>query len=176
MVRRNILKVFIVLPFASSTRAAWAMDVGLEAWKQASDMFMALKHGDYERFLASTHPAAIAQMGGLKKAIETTKESFKLLEEQGILIRSIQVAKPIQVIKSKDTIQSLLPLEIAMRVGLKKIRQKSFLFGISPASGKTWTFIDLSKVPAAFLKKMEPRYDDRIVIPTPPPPTVTDDV
>ncbi len=110
--------------------------------KKAQQIGEALQKEDYVVLVNLTYPKVVEMLGGKEKMVAALKTGIKSMKDQGIAFSSLVVAEPgKRASKGKNTFV-IVPTTTEMTVPVGKIVVKSYLLGISPDSGKTWTFID----------------------------------
>jgi len=112
------------------------------AKQKAAEVGQALLRGDYARVADLTYPKVVAELGGRDKMIATTDAGMKKMKAQGISFKSYAAKDPGAFLTEGGNTFTVVPTVIEMKISGGVLVSKSFLLGISPDGGKTWTFVD----------------------------------
>ena len=133
----------IVLAAAAVAGAASAAEPSkAEVKKLANAMGKAMIANDIGAILDHTLPAAIEEMGGRKKALETLESTLKVMKARGIEFKKYELGDPEDFVTEGDNTFIVVPSVLEMASPMGTIRGRSFLLGISGDGGKTWKFAD----------------------------------
>lgn len=110
--------------------------------KLATDMVDATIRGDFAKVVDHTFPPFVSEVGGRKALIEMVEKGTAEMKAHGFVIKDIKIGEPGDVVVDGDRTYVVVPTvtDIAFPKGI--LRAKSFLLGISPDEGKSWTFTD----------------------------------
>ncbi|WP_020470112.1 hypothetical protein [Zavarzinella formosa] len=147
-----------------------------EAKKLASLLAEATKAGDYAKVIDHTYPAAVEFAGGREKAISLIEAAMKKVKEDGIVIKEISVGEPGEFFTEGKNTFFVIPLKTVMTVPAGTVRSKSYLLGISPDDGKTWTFMDGVGLQNPLIwDKVLPKMPEKLQLPVREKPEFTKD-
>lgn len=133
--------------------------------KQANNMIIAVKKGNFNTVLNYTHPKIIMAMGGNEKALQTVKTAMNILKKQKIVISSISVGPIVQSLINEETIQCIIPQFVEVRMNGKISKSKNYLFCISYNHGKKWYFLDTAPLKGVDIRTIIPEASKDIKIP-----------
>ncbi|RZL34386.1 MAG: hypothetical protein EOP00_31705 [Pedobacter sp.] len=102
-------------------------------------------------------------MGGKETAAKLLDTTLNQIKETGMTVEEAKVGDIIRSLKSKNTIQCMLPQYLKMKLGDKFYSSKNYLFGISYDNGKQWYFIDTNGGTEESIRKMIPEISKEIV-------------
>lgn len=114
--------------------------------KKADEVAQAVMKEDYGKVADLTYPKIVETMGGREKMIALMETGMKRLKEQGIIFKSHTVGQASEFLTEGKNTFTVLPTTLEMAVPGGKLIGKSYLLGISPDGGKTWTFADGSGI------------------------------
>lgn len=140
-----------------------------EVKRLAEKIAKATRENDAETIVDYTYPGLVEFAGGRKAMIEITRQSLKLVKDDGAAIEKFEVEEPDEFyVEGKNTF-AIARTELAMTVQGKTIGGKSFLLAISPDAGKTWTFLDGNGFQdKKLMNKILPKLPEKLVLPDPP--------
>lgn len=113
-----------------------------EVKKMAEGLAAATLAGEFEKVIDATHPKVVKTLGGRAKAIEKIGGMLAELKEQGVAFKSYAVGEAGDFQTEGENTFTVLPTSAELTSPAGLIRTKSFLLGVSPDGGATWTFID----------------------------------
>jgi hypothetical protein len=120
---------------------------------------------DVAKILDLTYPKVVEAMGGREKAIAEMTDSLKRLKAQGFEFIDSKVDEPSDSVKAGDDLFVVVTFEMKIKVPSGgKLRQKSFVIGISPDAGKTWKFVN-GDMDIKVVKTMVPNLPDSLKLP-----------
>jgi hypothetical protein len=76
------------------------------------------------------------------------------------------VDAPGKFYKAGTHIHCLVPETVILRMFNGRYVSRTYLLAISTDQGKSWTFMDVGKMPSDVLYKLLPDYNDDLVIPS----------
>ncbi len=110
--------------------------------KKAQSLGDSIKKGDYATLADLTYPKVVQMAGGKEKMVERVSQQMEQMKAQGVTLTRVDVGEPgKRASKGKHTFV-VVPSTTELATPDAKIAVKSYLLGISPDGGKTWTFID----------------------------------
>jgi hypothetical protein len=110
--------------------------------RHAQEVGESLKKKDYAKVIDLTYPKAIELMGGREKAIRAVESEMKKAEDIGVSVASVTIGEPGEFLAEGKNTFVIVPSTTEMTAPGGKIVARSYLLGVSPDGGKTWTFID----------------------------------
>ncbi len=135
------------------------------AQRKAEEAAQATIKGEYGKLADLTHPKVVEEMGGRERMIGVMKTGLKEMEAKGFEFRSAKVGETAQVVADGDTMYAVVPLDLEMKAPGGYLAVKSFLLGVSPDKGKSWTFINGDKAHDATVKKFLPNLPAELKLP-----------
>jgi hypothetical protein len=134
--------------------------------KKAEEVCQAVVKGDYAKLVDLTYPKVVKLMGGRDKMIAAVTESIKKLKDEGFVIQSVKVGEPSEFLSEAKNTFSIVSTTMEMKSPDGKIIAKSYLLGISPDDGKTWTFVDGNGLDTEEKRdKVLPKLPDKLKLP-----------
>ena len=131
------------------------MPPGLARYKKlAQSLGDSMIKGDMTAIIDHTYPALVKMMGGREKVIESIESKMKQMKAQGISITAYNVGDPGEFLTEGPNTFVIIPATIEIAIPDGKLVSKTYLLGVSPDSGKTWTFVDGAGV-AQFKDKLD---------------------
>lgn len=97
---------------------------------------------DFKRIVELTHPNLIEKMGGKDKAIKAMADGFEQIKTAGVAINTITTGDASDVVAAKDELYLYVPITIEMSSKAGKLRQQSYVIGVSTDKGKSWLFVN----------------------------------
>jgi hypothetical protein len=156
--------LFIALPYAAFAQDTTALK------KQASRFANATFNSDHKLVIDLTYPKLVELSGGRDSMQKLIVERIASLKKQGVMSFEGSVGSPGPFIKAGTQIHCLLPETIMLNMFNGRYVTRSYLLAISDDKGKSWTFMDVGKMPVEVLHKLLPNYNNGLVIPTPGKP------
>jgi hypothetical protein len=156
--------IFSALPFVIFAQDTTALK------KQANRFANATFNSDHKLVIDLTYPKLVELSGGRDSMQKLIVERIASLKKQGVMKFEGSVGSPGPFIKAGTQIHCLLPETIMLNVFNGRFVTRSYLLAISDNKGKTWTFMDVGKMPVEVLHKLLPNYNNELVIPTPGKP------
>ena len=138
--------------------------------KQAMAFARASFNNDHKTVLDLTYPGLIALSGGRDTLEKLITERIESLKKQGIISFNGSVVSPGPFYKAGSQIHCLIPEIIVMKMFNGRYVTRSYLLAVSDNNGKSWTFMDVGKMPGPVLHKLLPNFNDELLIPTPGKP------
>jgi hypothetical protein len=119
---------------------------------------------DYVKVADLTYPGVVEMAGGRDKLIAVMKSGLKEMKSQGVTFQSGTVDEPSDIVTAGAEQYVVVPFMLTLKVPQGKLRQKSFVIGVSKDKGKTWTFVngdlDLKQV-----KQILPKLPEKLKLP-----------
>ncbi len=156
-------------PASPAVAGEQTADPAANAKKQADAMSLAMAKGDYETIVDLTYHTVFRELGGKQEAVEITATFMKEMAERGYILTACSAGEPSELFREAENTFVVVPTKTEMNAPVGKVVADSYLLGISPNGGKTWTFVDgsglatqeardqvLPKLPAG-LKLPEPK-------------------
>lgn len=136
---RNALVVLLCSGWCAT---ADETDIKKTAKSLCTEISTATLKSDFKKIVELTHPKLVEKMGGEEKAIKAMAAGFEQIKKAGVSVKSIDVGEPSNVVASKEELYLYVPLLIEMASTQGKLRQKSFVVGVSLDKGKSWLFVN----------------------------------
>jgi hypothetical protein len=139
--------------------------------KLAAEMAEATKAGQYGKVLDRTYPGIIKMMGGRDQALKVTQDAMDRIKAQGISIETFTTGKPGPYETEGEHTFIVVPTELVLKLPTGRMKLKSYLLGISPDGGKTWTFADGNGLQNESVRdKVLPKLPANLKLPAPQQP------
>jgi hypothetical protein len=134
---------------------------------RADDAAQAMVKGDFGRLVDLTYPRVVELMGGRDKTIAALEAAVKKMKDGGFAFRSAKVGEASKPVAGGDELYTVVPLTLEMKVPGGTSTLNSFLLGVSRDKGKTWTFVDGSKIgdDARMTKRLLPNLPAELKLP-----------
>lgn len=158
-----VIAVGLAVCWAATIRADDAALKKTVAGK-VEEMNNALINGSFAKIVDLTHPKVIEMAGGRDKMIAEIESTMKQLKEKGVEFRSAKLGDISDPAAGGDDIFVVVPFDLELKAPGGKLRQKTFVIGISPDKGKAWTFVN-GDLDAKSVKQMLPNLPDALKLP-----------
>jgi hypothetical protein len=139
---------------------------------QANQMASLYKLGDYINYVKYIHPVIVQATGGEAKMIDLLNAQNAQLKNKGVVINSITFNSPSEIVKSKTELQCTISQHTELKPAKGRVITYTTLIAISTDNGKSWKFIDTSKMDIATVRKLYPNLSSKITLPPKQKPTV----
>jgi hypothetical protein len=173
--RRSVILLWAltVVLFSAPARAESPTHAGEAAKRDGNDRNFALLRRDYETYVSYMHPALFKVLGSKEKIISTLERRRGRLEADGERMVASLVGEPIQLVKAGSELHAILPQEdITVVRGRKgEFHAVGYLLGVSNDDGKTWKFIDISRMGPKDVRQLLPNYNGKLKLPPRKAPT-----
>jgi hypothetical protein len=126
----------------------------------------AFMSGDYETLLDLTYPKLVELAGGREYLLSSMKAEMKRMSDTGIKFVAYTPSEPERIVRAGTKLLAVVPTALEMEAPEASIKHKSFLLAVSTDAGKSWTFIDGTKLDKERLKILLPEAVDKITLPT----------
>jgi hypothetical protein len=133
--------------------------------KKALEAVEATKKEDFGKLADLAYPPLIEAAGGRAKLIAQHEAGVREMKARGFAIRSVKVGETAQVAADGDKRFAVVPFLMEMIAPEGILQVSSFLLGISPDKGKTWTFVDGVKANDEKVKKLLPKLPASLKLP-----------
>lgn len=140
--------------------------------EQGNQMANLFKAGDYKGYVKFIHPVIVQATGGEAKMIELLTAQYAQIQNKGIVINSIVFNPPSEIVKSKNELQCTISQHTELKPAKGRVITYTTLIAISTDNGKSWKFIDTSKMDIATVRKLYPNLSSKITLPPKQKPTV----
>lgn len=156
--KRYIIFLFLI--------PVWAFAQDTAAIKRQANRFAkASFNGDYKTVIDLTYPQLIAYSGGRDSLQKLMDERIAALKKQGVMTFSGSVGAPGPIIKAGTQLHCLVPETIVLQLFNGHYLTSTYLLALSDDKGKSWTFMDVGKMPAEVLQRLVPNYNADLRIP-----------
>jgi hypothetical protein len=132
---------------------------------KAQECADAMLSGDYGKVADLSHPKVVQEIGGKQKMIDTLKTGVAQMKAQQFALVSYKAQAPPEILGSGSDRMAVLPTAMEMTTPTGKLKQKSYLLGISSDGGRNWTFVDGSEMTAEKLKFVVPNPPNDLKLP-----------
>jgi hypothetical protein len=170
----RLIPSLVLLGFCFSAAAAEDKPEQI-AKAKAEEIAQATIKSDFGKILDLTYPELVKKGGGREKLIESMKKEAKDWKDKGIEFRSTKVSAASQVVADGDKLFAVVPFSFEMKVPGGTLTLTSFMLGISPDKGKTWTFVNGDKAQEQAVKKILPALPPELKLPSKKRPIFKDD-
>lgn len=166
----------LLFAFVLSTCApAWSQEAVVTIKQEAQKCSKALLAGDYDSFVAYTHPRIVKAMGGKDAMIATLKQGMSQMKAGGATFLDVTIGQPSNPKRIGPWMTSIIPQHLVLKVPDGKLYSDSTLLGISEDDGKHWVFLDLGQVKKDQLDETFPELAGKITPPEKKPPVFKKD-
>jgi len=140
---------------------------------QARAMGDATLKGDFEALVDRLYPKVLETLGGRDKALQTMRETLKLMKAKGIEFKDYQFGEPGKIARGKLHLFSVVPETVVLSVPEGTLTQRSFLLAIRDNAGKDWFFLDGGTQPTDAIKQFVPDLPEDLKLPPRQKPVLT---
>ena len=162
----NRLCALVLLAITGGPLFAEEPSKGEKVKKLAVSLADATKKNDVAGVVDHTYPAVIEFLGGREKAISRIDASMKQMKDNGIEVRSVDVGAPGEFLTEGKNTFVIIPTTTVMGFAKGSLKSKSYLLGISPDEGKTWTFLDGAGLQTpTYRDKVLPKLPEKLKLP-----------
>ena len=155
---------FALVLACCTTQAAEDASVKQVVKGKVEEINNALIKGDFAKVADLTHPNVVKLMGGRDKMISVMESGIKDMKSKSYAFRSVKVDASSDLVAAGPDVFVVVPFLLEMKAPGGKIRQKSFVIGVSSDKGKSWTFVngdlDIKKV-----KQVLPNLPEQLKLP-----------
>lgn len=138
--------------------------------KQATVYAKASFSGDYKTVIDLTYPKLVTLSGGRDTMQKLITTRIADLKRQGIIGFDGSVESPGEFYSAGNQLHCLIPEVIVMKMFNGRYVTRTYLLAISENSGRSWTFMDVGKMPIDILQRLVPNYNSQLIIPPPAKP------
>jgi hypothetical protein len=156
--------LLVIIPFTTFAQDTTALK------KQAVRFANATFNSDHKLVIDLTYPKLITLSGGRDSMQKLIVERIAALKKQGIIKFEGMVGSPGPFITAGKQVHCLIPEIIVLKMYNGRYVTRTYLLAISDDKGKSWTFMDVGKMPGDVLHKLLPNYNNDLLIPTPGKP------
>lgn len=156
---KKYVLLLLLLPFSAIAQDALILK------KQAKRFAEATFSSDHKTVIDLTYPRLIQLSGGRDTLQKLITERIESLKKQGIIKFDGSVGSPGPFYKAGKQIHCLIPETIILHMFNGRYVNRSYLLAISDNAGKSWTFMDVGKMPSEVLHKLLPNYNEELIIP-----------
>ncbi len=110
--------------------------------KKALSLVESIQKGNYALLADLTYPKVVKMAGGKEKLIDAVTRQTEIMKAQGVTITRVAVGQPGKRASKGTNSFVIVPATTEVSTPAATIVAKSYLLGISPDGGKTWTFIE----------------------------------
>ncbi len=128
--------------------------------------------GDWAKLADLQHTRVLQGMGGRENMIVQTDKVMKKMKE-GIEIKSFKLGEPSAIVKQDTDLYVYVPNEMTTKLKGGRLISKSYVVGVSPDQGKTWTFVTSDS--KGSIRKIFPNLPDALKLPETKPPVAEKD-
>jgi len=142
--------------------------------KLANELAAAILSANNDKILELTHPKALEALGGKEKARRTLGALMALANREAFALKSCKIGKPGEILTEGDTTFVVVPAVLGLQSPDGVLKGKSYLLGLSPDQGKSWTFIEGSSLENKAVRKILPKLPAKLRLPAIPDPQVVE--
>src|SRR5215475_13068353 len=121
LIKPITMKALLFAVFLSTCTAAWSQNVVDTIKQEAEKCANALLKGDFDLFVAYTHPRILKGMGGKEAVIATLKKGTAQMKADGTGILDVTVGQPSNPKRSGAWMTSMIPEYLALKVSGGKL-------------------------------------------------------
>jgi hypothetical protein len=155
-----VLLTALLLALAGHLSFAKAGPKPDEVKKLAQELAKAVVKQDYAGVIDLTHPAIVKEMGSRMKAIELIE---LMMKGAGFSYKEMKVGDPGEFHSQGANTFVVIPIKLEVNSPRGLLRGDSYLLGISPDDGKTWTFVEGYSMEKA--EKLLPKLPEKLKLP-----------
>ncbi|WP_303316616.1 hypothetical protein Q4Q34_07370 [Flavivirga abyssicola] len=149
------------ISFAQSTE-----ELKASALRDAKIASQATLKMDFDKLLDYTYPSVLELMGGKEKAIDLLKSTFDSMKKDGFVFEKAEILGVSDVVFEDDQYRCYIEGFNQMIVGDKRIKSKSYLFGIYNSEAKFWYFMEAKQLKnTAMMDLVFPDFKTSLKIP-----------
>jgi hypothetical protein len=163
--------LFVLILACNAARGADEPTLKEVVQEKVQEINQAVIDADFGKVAELTHPKVVELMGGRDKMIEAMQASFKSMQARGISIKSVKVDDASDPVSAGSEQYVVVPFQLEMQAPDAKIRQKSFVIGVSNDLGKTWVFVNGGVEPKQ-LKQVLPSLPQQLKLPAQEKPVI----
>jgi hypothetical protein len=131
----------------------------------------AVIQGDFNTMAEMTYPSIVQALGGREKMIASTRQSLGKMNAQGYRFLSHSVGEPSAFTTEGKNTFTIIPTTVEISAPGGKLVGNSYLLGISPDAGKSWTFVDGTGITRNETReKLLPKLPASLKLPAPAKP------
>jgi hypothetical protein len=127
---------------------------------------------DYARFVRATHPALVQRVGGPDKMLAVLKGVAAEMKAKNFQIKAYTVGEPTDLVQHGSEQYAIVPSTTVVAIPKATLTLQTFLVGISPDAGRSWTFIDGTETTEQKLREMLPGFPAELALPRKQAPLV----
>jgi hypothetical protein len=135
------------------------------AKRDATVMYEAFLQSDLDTYAKYMYPRIVKLMGGKDHVIDAVRKVTATMEEQSSFLQSVAVDAPAQVYPAGAELHALLPMTMVSKTPKGELHLYTYLLGVSADKGKSWTFIDASKLSEDNVRKLFPDFNPALKFP-----------
>ena len=121
---------------------------------------------DFEKVLDYTYPSILELMGGKEKAIELLNSTFNTMKESGFVFEKSDILEVSDVVFEDDQYRCYIEGFNQMIMSGKRMKSKSYLFGIYNSEAKFWYFMEAKQLKnEAMMNLVFPNFKTSLEIP-----------
>ncbi|TGV03872.1 hypothetical protein EM932_04685 [Flavivirga rizhaonensis] len=149
------------ISFAQSTE-----ELKASALRDAKIASQATLKMDFDKLLDYTYPSILELMGGKEKAIDLLKSTFDSMKEDGFVFEKAEILGVSDVVFEDDQYRCYVEGFNQMIVSDKRIKSKSYLFGIYNSEAKFWYFMEAKQLKnEAMMDLVFPNFKTSLKVP-----------
>ncbi len=157
--------MFVGLFFNLSTIPMYAQTPAEMLIIQANENATAMLEGDYEKLVHFMDPVLVDYYGGFQSCLANVEALMTQMEAAGTTYEHITVGQPSIIVKEGQDDVAIVPTEMIMRVGNKRVIVNSYLVAVTMNLGDNWYFFDGAQMPEQMLSQIFPNLVASVKIP-----------
>ena len=166
-----VLVALLTGVFAGCGRAEPAAEVE-QVRAKAQECADAMLGGNYAKVADLTHPKVVAEVGGKQKMVDALNKGVQQMKAQRFAITGYTVSAPGEVVGAGADRFAVVPTALEMKTPTGKLKQKSYLLGVSGDGGRSWTFVDGSELNEERLRTVAPNVPKELKLPAAEKPVI----
>lgn len=161
---RRFIARFLVIAFIAFSARADDAAMKKIVKEKVEELNTALMKEDFGKVVDLTHARVVELMGGRDKVVSVMQAGIREMKSQGIGFKSLKVDDPSDIVPAGTELYAVVVFQFEMKVPGGKLTSKSFVIGVSPDAGKTWTFIN-GDIDVKQVKQVLPNLPDKLKLP-----------
>ncbi|GAA3656221.1 hypothetical protein [Flavivirga jejuensis] len=159
--------ILMLLLFCSSISFAQStQELKTSALRDAKRICQATFKMDFNKSIDYMHPGFLKMMGGNEMALELLKSKFNTMKEAGFVFEKSDALEVSDVVLEDGEYRCYVEAFNQVTMNGKRIKTKSYLFGIYNAEAKSWYFIDIKQLKnEAMMNQVLPNFKTSLEIP-----------
>ncbi len=158
--------LMLLLFYGSISFAQSTEELKASALRDAKIASQATLKMEFGKLLKYTYPKILELMGGEEKAIELLSTTFNTMKENGFVFEKADILGVSDVVFEDDQYRCYIEGFNQMVMDGKRIKSKSYLFGVYNSEAKFWYFLEAKQLKnEAMINMVFPNFKTSLKIP-----------